>query len=176
MLIFPYILFFLIVNFTVFTVFFKKLFTSLLTTTIIRGVCQNLFFYWQNPPPPTPYCAHCPVFKIQLFLICRETEKPRCPSIGTINRTLNPKILIENITIEFKYERNTRKNIIDNITSKVRENTWWIGYLGSHARHDIYYIVTIDTISSRCPPRCPLLVLLPLSSNNPRASKDDNFK
>ena len=110
MFIFPYILFFLIVNFTIFTVFFKKLFTSLLTTTIIRGVCQNLFFIGRTPPPLPHRTVHiAPFLKYNYSYYAAKPKKPRCPSIGTINRTLNPKDLIEDITIEFKYKKNTRK-------------------------------------------------------------------
>ena len=109
MFIFPYILFFLIVNFTIFTVFFKKLFTSLLTTTIIRGVCQNLFFIDRTPPLPHRTVHIAPFLKYNYSYYAAKPKKPRCPSIGTINRTLNPKDLIEDITIEFKYKKNTRK-------------------------------------------------------------------
>ena len=85
------------------------MFTSPLTSTIIRGVCQNLFFIGRTPPLPHRTVHIAPFLNYNNSYYAAKPKKPRCPPIGTIHRTLNTKNLLENITIEFKFEKNTRK-------------------------------------------------------------------
>ena len=93
------IFFFFIVNFTVFTVFFKKMFTYPLTTTIIRGVCQNLFIIGRNPPLPHRTVHIAPFLNYNNSYYAAKPKEPRCPPIGSLHRTLYAKITFTPITM-----------------------------------------------------------------------------
>ena len=126
------------------------------------------FFIDKTPPIPPPYCDIALILRT-INLIFTRTQRPRCLPPGSFHENFTRKIGLKTLLLTTKfYTKNRVKDITFNykINNYCRHNQH--GYLGSHAqqRRHLFYIFK-NTISSRCPPRCPLRVHLPLSSNNP---------
>ena len=70
---------FFIIYFTVFTVFFKKMITTPFTSAIVRGVCQNLFFFGRTPPLPHRTAHIAPFLNYHHSYYAAKPKEPRCP-------------------------------------------------------------------------------------------------
>ena len=129
------------------------------------------FFINKTPPPPTTVLCHCPAFKNNKSYFFPH-PKTTLPTPRFFALKFYTKKWVKDIT--FKYIKHIY--IYKKCSTYIVDKTKGTMVISAHKRdkNDIYFIFTQETIHPRCPPRCPLLVHLPLSSNNPY-TRENNF-